>query len=64
MLSTAVELRWSSDLSKTVLVWAGWRYLLLVGSIRDSSIFAAGQRSEIDNTKCIGRCSCLVSVLG
>ena len=26
---------------------AGWRYLLRVGSIRDSSTFAAGQRSEI-----------------
>ena len=30
--------------SKTVLVW---RYLLIVGRIRDSSTFAAGQRSEI-----------------
>ena len=26
---------------------AGWRYLLIVGRIRDSSTFAAGQRSEI-----------------
>ena len=26
---------------------AGWRYLLIVGKIRDSGTFAAGQRSEI-----------------
>ena len=26
---------------------AGWRYLLIVRRIRDSSTFAAGQRSEI-----------------
>ena len=26
---------------------AGWRYLLIVVRIRDSSTFAAGQRSEI-----------------
>ena len=26
---------------------AAWRYLLIVGRIRDSSTFAAGQRSEI-----------------
>ena len=26
---------------------AGWRYLLIVGRIRDSSTLAAGQRSEI-----------------
>ena len=26
---------------------AGWRYLLIVGRIRDSRTFAAGQRSEI-----------------
>ena len=26
---------------------AGWSYLLIVGSIRDSRTFAAGQRSEI-----------------
>ena len=35
-------------LSKTVN-WsgAGWRYLLIVGGIKDSRTFAAGQRSEI-----------------
>ena len=30
---------------------AGWRYLLIVGRIRDSSTFAAGQRSEIGRYK-------------
>ena len=26
---------------------AGWRYLLIVGRIRDSSTFATGQRNDI-----------------
>ena len=35
--------------SKIGLSWsgAGWRYFLIVGRIRDSSTFTAGQRSEI-----------------
>ena len=43
MLSSAAELRWSSDLveNRVGLEQVG------VGRIRDSSTFAAGQRSEI-----------------
>ena len=33
--------------STTVLSGAGWRYMLIVGRIRDSSTFAAVQRSDI-----------------
>ena len=33
--------------SKTVWSEAGWSYVLIVGRIRDSSTFAAWQRSEI-----------------
>ena len=36
----------------------------MVCRIRDSSTFAAGQRSEIDDTGFLGRCRCQVSVLG
>ena len=33
--------------SKPCWSGAGWIYLLVVGRIRDSNIFATGQRSEI-----------------
>ena len=34
--------------SKTVLVWSMLgRYFMIVGRIRDSSTFAAGQRNEL-----------------
>ena len=37
---------------------AGRRYLLMVGRIRISRTFAAGQRSEIGRYEILGRCLC------
>ena len=45
--------------SKSCWSGAGRRYLLMVGRIRVSMTFAAGQRSEM---KFIGRCLCQASV--
>ena len=43
---------------------AGWRYLLIVGRISDSSTFAAGQRSEMGRYEVPREVSLQVSVLG
>ena len=46
--------------SKTVLVWSMLgRYFLIVGRIRDSSTFAAGQRNELSLYEVV-----MISVLG
>ena len=42
----------------------GWRYLLIVGRISDSSTFAAGQRSDIGQYEVPTEVSFQVSVLG